>query len=143
MFVSVPQARCVHQNSVCENDAMRRWLTKTLIPPTPRSRWYNGMRAGWPGGLTASACLLGWLALVLGGCRGIAGNADPRVASPLIDLAQSPSTGPPTSSALTSDDLFSIYQGILTGAVQRAEPAELVRAAIKGAHEAAVSQGLF
>jgi carboxyl-terminal processing protease len=58
-------------------------------------------------------------------------------------VAQAPSRGQGREPVLTSDDLFTIYQAALTGAVQDVTGPQLIRGALKGSRTAAVEAGLL
>src|SRR5215213_4446006 len=81
---------------------------------------------------------------VLGSACGLASGPPPLSgAAPRGDLAQAPSHGQGREQVLTSDDLFTIYQAVLTGAVQDVTGPQLIRGALKGSRGAAVEVGML
>ncbi len=85
---------------------------------------------------------VGLVLLLLGGCTVATDDAAQTERVP-SDPSQPQLVGQTRPNVLTSDDLYTIYQGVLTSGVQPVDGPQMVAGALKGAHAAATEQGLL
>ncbi len=89
------------------------------------------------------SALFGLVACTLAGCTMMPMPTPTAGAPAQPSIGQPPTIEPSAPSALTSDDLYAIYQALITEYVDRVDDGKLLEAALTGARDAAVAIGLL